>query len=150
RNLAQERLSIAVGAVASARGALERTVAYALDRKAFGRPVGTFLNSRFQLAACRTEVEVAQAFVDRCLLALNDGTLTPDEAAMAKYWCSEALGRVVDACLQLHGGYGYMTEYPIARDYADARILRIYGGTTEIMKEIIGRAMGLADPKPAR
>ncbi|WP_354702526.1 acyl-CoA dehydrogenase family protein [Paraconexibacter sp. AEG42_29] len=147
RNLAQERMSIAVGAIASARGALERTVEYTLDRKAFGRPVGTFQNSRFVLAGCRTEVEVAQAFVDRCLLALNAGTLTPDEAAMAKYWCSEALGRVVDSCLQLHGGYGYMTEYPIARDYADARILRIYGGTTEIMKEIIGRAMGLGDVK---
>jgi alkylation response protein AidB-like acyl-CoA dehydrogenase len=145
RNLAQERLSIAVGAIASARGALERTVAYTLDRKAFGRPVATFQNSRFQLAGCRTEIEVAQAFVDRCLVALNAGALAPDEAAMAKYWCSEALGRVVDTCLQLHGGYGYMLEYPIARDYADARILRIYGGTTEIMKEIIGRAMGLGD-----
>jgi acyl-CoA dehydrogenase len=146
-NLAQERLSIAVGAVASARGVVERAVDYTLERKAFGRPVGTFQNARFSLAACRTEVEVAQAFVDRCLAALNDGTLTPDEAAMAKYWCSEAQGRVVDACLQLYGGYGYMLEYQIARDYADARISRIYGGTTEIMKEVIGRAMGLAEPR---
>jgi alkylation response protein AidB-like acyl-CoA dehydrogenase len=144
-NLAQERLSIAIGAVAAARGALERTLAYTLDRTAFGRPIGTFQNSRFELAKARTEVEVAQAFVDRCLVAAAEGTLTADEAAMAKYWCSEAQGRVIDACLQLHGGYGYMLEYPIARDYADARISRIYGGTTEIMKEVIGRAMGLGE-----
>jgi alkylation response protein AidB-like acyl-CoA dehydrogenase len=144
-NLAQERLSIAVGAVAAARGALERTVQYVLDRKAFGRPIGTFQNSRFELAKAKTEVEVAQAFVDRCLQAAADGFLTPDEAAMAKYWCTEAQGRVIDACLQLHGGYGYMQEYQIARDYVDARISRIYGGTTEIMKEVIGRAMGLGE-----
>jgi alkylation response protein AidB-like acyl-CoA dehydrogenase len=144
-NLAQERLSIAVGAVAAARGALERTLEYALHRKAFGRQIGTFQNSRFELAKARTEVEVAQAFVDRCLVAACDGTLTADEAAMAKYWCSEAQGRVIDACLQLHGGYGYMLEYQIARDYADARISRIFGGTTEIMKEVIGRAMGLGE-----
>jgi alkylation response protein AidB-like acyl-CoA dehydrogenase len=146
-NLAQERLSIAVGAVAAARGALERTLRYVCDRKAFGRPVGTFQNSRFKLAECRTEVEVAQAFVDHCMAAIVAGELAADEAAMAKYWCSEVQGRVTDACLQLHGGYGYMLEYPIARDYADARISRIYGGTTEIMKEIIGRAMGLGEPR---
>jgi alkylation response protein AidB-like acyl-CoA dehydrogenase len=145
RNLAQERLSIAVGSVASARGALQRTVEYALDRKAFGQPIGTFQNSRFVLAECRTEVEVAQAFIDRCLVALREGRLSADEAAMAKYWASEAQGRVVDTCLQMHGGYGYMLEYPVARDYADARISRIYGGTTEIMKEVIGRAMGLGE-----
>jgi alkylation response protein AidB-like acyl-CoA dehydrogenase len=145
RNLAQERLSIAVGAVAAARGALDRTLAYCRERTAFGRPIGTFQNSRFELAKAKTEVEVAQAFVDRCLQGTVDGTLTPDEAAMAKYWCSEAQGRVVDACLQLHGGYGYMVEYPIARDYVDARVSRIYGGTTEIMKEVIGRAMGLGE-----
>jgi alkylation response protein AidB-like acyl-CoA dehydrogenase len=144
-NLAQERLSIAVGAVAAARGALERTVQYVLDRKAFGRPIGTFQNSRFELAKAKTEVEVTQAFVDRCLQAAADGFLTPEAAAMAKYWCSEAQGRVIDACLQLHGGYGYMQECQIARDYADARISRIYGGTTEIMKEVIGRAMGLGE-----
>jgi alkylation response protein AidB-like acyl-CoA dehydrogenase len=144
-NLAQERLSIAVGAVAAARGALDRTLEYALDRTAFGRPIGTFQNSRFELARARTEVEVAQAFVDRCLQAAVAGSLTADEAAMAKYWCSEAQGRVIDACLQLHGGYGYMLEYQIARDYADARVSRIYGGTTEIMKEVIGRAMGLGE-----
>ncbi|HEY3019815.1 MAG TPA: acyl-CoA dehydrogenase family protein [Solirubrobacteraceae bacterium] len=147
QHLAQERMSIAVGAVAAARGALERTLGYVLDRRAFGRPVGTFQNSRFKLAECRTEVEVAQAFVDRCLELHVAGELTADEAAMAKYWSSEAQGRVIDACLQLHGGYGYMLEYPIARDYADARISRIYGGTTEIMKEIIGRSMGLGEPR---
>jgi alkylation response protein AidB-like acyl-CoA dehydrogenase len=146
-NLAQERLSIAIGAVASARGTLQRTLAYATDRHAFGRPIGTFQNSRFVLAHCRTEVEVAQAFVDRCLVQHVASRLTPDEAAMAKLWASEAQGRVVDACLQLHGGYGYMLEYPVARDYADARVSRIYGGTSEIMKEVIGRAMGLGEPR---
>jgi alkylation response protein AidB-like acyl-CoA dehydrogenase len=147
RSLVQERLSIAVGAVAAARGALERTLTYVTERTAFGRPVGTFQNSRFRLAECHTEVEVAQAFVDRALTAHVAGELTPEQAAMAKYWCTEAQGRVVDACLQLHGGYGYMLEYPIARDYADARISRIYGGTNEIMREVIGRGMGLAEPR---
>ena len=90
-----------------------------------------------------TEIEIAQAFVDRCVLALNAGTLSAEEAAMAKWWCTELQGRVADACVQLHGGYGYMTEYPIARAFTDARITRIYGGTTEIMKEIIGRSLGL-------
>ena len=90
-----------------------------------------------------TEIEVAQAFVDRCVLALNAGTLSADDAAMAKWWCTELQGRVADACVQLHGGYGYMTEYPISRAFTDARITRIYGGTTEIMKEIIGRSLGL-------
>jgi acyl-CoA dehydrogenase len=145
RNLAQERLSIAIGAVAAARGALERTLGYALERTAFGRPIGTFQNSRFELAKARTEVEVAQAFVDSCLLAAAEGALTAAEAAMAKYWCTESQGRVIDTCLQLHGGYGYMLEYQIARDYADARVSRIYGGTSEIMKEVIGRAMGLGE-----
>jgi alkylation response protein AidB-like acyl-CoA dehydrogenase len=146
RNLAQERLSIAIGAVAAARGALEATLAYVTDRRAFGRPIGTFQHSRFTLAECRTEVEVCQAFVDRCLQALVAGELGAEEAAMAKWWCTEMQGRVIDACLQLHGGYGYMLEYPIARAYADARVSRIYGGTNEIMKEIIGRSMGLGEP----
>jgi alkylation response protein AidB-like acyl-CoA dehydrogenase len=95
------------------------------------------------MAEMATEIEIAQSFIDRCVLALNAGELTADEAAMAKWWCTELQGRVVDACVQLHGGYGYMTEYPVARAYADARITRIYGGTTEIMKEIIGRSLGL-------
>jgi alkylation response protein AidB-like acyl-CoA dehydrogenase len=146
-SLVQERLSIAIGAVAAARGALERTLTYVKERTAFGRPVGTFQNSRFKLAECKTEVEVAQAFVDRALAAHVTGELSVAEAAMAKYWCTEAQGRVIDACLQLHGGYGYMLEYPIARDYVDARVSRIYGGTNEIMREVIGRGLGLADPK---
>jgi alkylation response protein AidB-like acyl-CoA dehydrogenase len=144
-NLAQERLSIAIGAVAAARGAVQRTIEYVLERSAFGRPIGTFQNSRFALAQAQTEVEVAQAFVDRCLREAVDGRLTAERAAMAKLWCSEAQGRVIDACVQLHGGYGYMVEYQIARDYADARISRIYGGTSEIMKEVIGRGMGLGE-----
>jgi alkylation response protein AidB-like acyl-CoA dehydrogenase len=142
-NLPQERMSIAVTGVAAARAAFERTLAYAKERRAFGQPIGTFQHSRFALAEMATEIEVAQSFVDRCVLALNAGELTADEAAMAKWWCTELQGRVVDRGVQLHGGYGYMTEYPIGRAYADARITRIYGGTTEIMKEIIGRSLGV-------
>jgi alkylation response protein AidB-like acyl-CoA dehydrogenase len=141
-NLPQERLSIAVTGVAAARVALGWTLAYAKERTAFGQPIGSFQNSRFRLAEMATEVEVAQAFVDKCVLALNAGELTAEDAAMAKWWCTELQGRV-DAGVQLHGGYGYMAEYPIARAYADARITRIYGGTTEIMKEIIGRSLGV-------
>jgi alkylation response protein AidB-like acyl-CoA dehydrogenase len=141
--LPQERLSIAVTGVAAARQALEVTLAYVKERTAFGQPIGSFQNSRFRLAEMATEVEIAQTFVDRCVVALDDGLLTAEEAAMAKWWCTELQKRVVDACVQLHGGYGYMAEYPIARAYADARITTIYGGTTEIMKEIIGRSLGL-------
>ena len=136
--LPQERLSIAVTGVAAARQALDVTLDYVKERTAFGQPIGSFQNSRFRLAEMATEVEIAQTFVDRCVLALNDGALTAEEAAMAKWWCTELQKRVVDTCVQLHGGYGYMAEYPIARAYADARITTIYGGTTEIMKEIIG------------
>ena len=142
-NLPQERLSIAIAGVAAARAALGWTLDYTKDRKAFGQPVGSFQNSRFVLAEVATEVEVGQAFVDQCVVALNQSTLTAEEAAMAKWWCTELQKRVVDRCLQLHGGYGYMMEYPIARAYADARVTTIYGGTTEIMKEIIGRSLGL-------
>jgi len=141
--LPQERLSIGVTGVAAARQALDITLEYVKERTAFGQPIGSFQNSRFRLAEMATEVEIAQTFVDRCVLALNDGTLTAQEAAMAKWWCTELQQRVVDTCLQLHGGYGYMTEYPIARAYADARISSIYGGTTEIMKEIIGKSLGV-------
>jgi alkylation response protein AidB-like acyl-CoA dehydrogenase len=141
-NLPQERLSIAAAGVAAARAALGWTIEYCKERTAFGQPIGSFQNSKFVLAECATEVEVAQAFVDKAVLALNDGALTAEEAAMAKWWCTELQKRVVDRCLQLHGGYGYMLEYPIARAYADARITTIYGGTTEIMKEIIGRSLG--------
>jgi alkylation response protein AidB-like acyl-CoA dehydrogenase len=141
--LPQERLSIAISGVAGARTALDLTLAYVKDRKAFGQPIGSFQNTRFRLAEMVTEIDLAQTFIDRCIEALNDGELTVADAAKAKWWCTELQGRVVDACLQLHGGYGYMLEYPIARAYADARITRIYGGTTEIMKEIIGRSLGL-------
>ncbi len=141
--LPQERLSIGVTGVAAARQALDVTLAYVKERTAFGQPIGSFQNSRFRLAEMATEVEIAQTFVDRCVLALNEGALTAEEAAMAKWWCTELQKRVIDTCLQLHGGYGYMTEYPIARAYADARITTIYGGTTEIMKEIIGRSLGV-------
>jgi alkylation response protein AidB-like acyl-CoA dehydrogenase len=142
-NLPQERLSIAVAGVAAARAALGWTLDYTKERTAFGQPVGTFQNSRFALAEMATEIEIGQAFVDQCVVALNAEQLTAEEAAMAKWWTTELQKRVVDRCLQLHGGYGYMMEYPIARAYADARITTIYGGTTEIMKEIIGRSMGL-------
>ena len=142
-NLPQERLSIAAAAVAAVRAALGWTLDYVKERKAFGQPIGSFQNSRFVLAEVATELEIAQSFIDRCVLALNAGTLTAEDAAMAKWWCTELQKRSVDRCLQLFGGYGYMLEYPIARAYADARITTIYGGTTEIMKELIGRQLGL-------
>ncbi|HEX6424547.1 MAG TPA: acyl-CoA dehydrogenase family protein [Acidimicrobiales bacterium] len=142
-NLPQERLSIAATGVAAARAAFDQTLAYVKERHAFGQPVGSFQNSRFRMAEMATEIEIAQTFVDRCVRALNAGELSAEEAAMAKWWCTELQGRVADACVQLHGGYGYMAEYPVARAFADARITRIYGGTTEIMKEIIGRSFGL-------
>ena len=143
RNLPQERLSIAATGVAAARQALEWTLVYVKDRTAFGQPVGSFQNSRFRLAEMATEIELGETFVDRCVLALNEGALTAEEAAMAKWWCTELQKRVIDGCVQLHGGYGYMAEYPIARAYSDARVTTIYGGTTEIMKEIIGRSLGV-------
>jgi alkylation response protein AidB-like acyl-CoA dehydrogenase len=142
-NLPQERLSIAAAGVAAARAALDWTIDYCRERKAFGQSIGSFQNSKFVLAECETEVRIGQEFVDRCVLALNDGELTAEEAAMAKWWCTELQKRVVDRGVQLHGGYGYMLEYPIARAYADARVTTIYGGTTEIMKEIVGRSLGL-------
>jgi alkylation response protein AidB-like acyl-CoA dehydrogenase len=142
-NLAQERLSIAISAVASARAALDWTLEYVKERQAFGQPVGSFQNSRFALAEMKTEVELATVFVDKAVMDLNAGELSVEDAAMAKWWCTELQGRVVDRCVQLHGGYGYMLEYPIAKAYADARITRIYGGTTEIMKEIVGRSLGV-------
>jgi alkylation response protein AidB-like acyl-CoA dehydrogenase len=142
-NLAQERLSIAIAAVAAAAGALEWTLAYVKERQAFGQPVGAFQHSRFTLAEVKTEIDLGQVFLDRCVELLGEGRLSVEDAAEAKWWCTEMQGRVMDRCLQLHGGYGYMAEYPISRAYADARITRIYGGTTEIMKEIIGRSLGL-------
>ena len=142
-NLAQERLSIAVTGVASARAALRWTVDYVKERKAFGQPLSAFQNTKFVLAEVTTAVDVAQAYVDQCVLKLNAGTLTAAEAAQAKYWCTELQQSAVDKCLQLFGGYGFMTEYPIARAYADARVTTIYGGTTEVMKTIIAKSLGL-------
>ncbi|MDJ0105722.1 acyl-CoA dehydrogenase family protein [Rhodococcus erythropolis] len=137
--LPRERLSIAASAISSARAAYEWTKDYAFDRTAFGKPIGDFQNTRFALAEMLTEIDVTQAYVDNAVLAINDDQLSAVEAAQAKWWASELQKRVVDRCVQLHGGYGYMMEYPIARAYVDSRIQTIYGGTTEIMKEIIGR-----------
>jgi alkylation response protein AidB-like acyl-CoA dehydrogenase len=142
-NLAQERMSIAIAAVSAAQAAFDVTLEYVKERTAFGQPVGSFQASRFALAEMKTEIELATVYVDQAVVALNVGELSPEDAAMAKWWTTELQGRVVDRCLQLHGGYGYMLEYPIARYYGDARITRIYGGTTEIMKEIVGRSLGV-------
>jgi alkylation response protein AidB-like acyl-CoA dehydrogenase len=140
-NLPQERLSIAVSGVAAAEAALRWTLDYVRERKAFGSPIASFQNTRFELAEMRTEIDVSQVFVDRCVEALNVRELSVEEAAEAKWWCTELQKRTVDRCVQLHGGYGYMLEYPIAQAYVDARVTTIYGGTTEIMKEIIGRSL---------
>ena len=142
-NLPAERLSIAVSAVAGARAVFDETVTYAKNRTAFGQPIGAFQHNRFVLAELDTELDLARTYVDRCLEAVVTGELTAVEAAKAKWWTTELQKRVVDACVQLHGGYGYMLEYPVARAYLDARVQTIYGGTTEIMKEIIGRDLGL-------
>jgi alkylation response protein AidB-like acyl-CoA dehydrogenase len=142
-NLPQERLSIAASAVAAAEAALSWTLEYVRERRAFGQPIGSFQSSRFTLAEARTELDIARTFIDRCVGELDAGELTAEDAAMAKWWCTDLQGSVVDRCLQLYGGYGYMLEYPIARAYVDARVTRIYGGTNEIMKEIIGRSLGL-------
>jgi alkylation response protein AidB-like acyl-CoA dehydrogenase len=143
-NLARERLSLAVSAMAGARTALEQTTEYVRSRTAFGAPIGALQNTRFRLAEIATEVDLGTSYVDQCVVALNAGTLDAVDAAKAKWWTSEMLGRTLDTCVQLHGGYGYMHEYPVARAWADARVNRIYGGTTEIMKEIIGRSLELA------
>jgi alkylation response protein AidB-like acyl-CoA dehydrogenase len=142
-NLPQERVSIAIAAVASAEAALDWTIEYVRERRAFGRSIATFQHTRFELAEMTTAVAVARAFLDRCIERLDADSLSSEEAAMAKWWCTDLQGDVTDRCLQLHGGYGYMTEYPIARAYADARVTRIYGGTNEIMKEIVGRGLGI-------
>jgi long-chain-acyl-CoA dehydrogenase len=137
--LPRERMSIAVMAVAATRAALGWTVEYTKQRTAFGQPIAAFQNTQFELASCVTEFEVLEAYVDKAVLALNAGTLSAVDAAKAKLWGTEVQNRVIDRCLQLFGGYGYMNEYPIARAFADARVQRIYGGTSEIMKTIIGR-----------
>ncbi len=140
-NLPQERLSIAVACIGAAQAALNWTVEYCKERTAFGQPIGSFQNSRFKLAEMRTEIEIGTQYVDQCVVALNEDRLSAEDAAMAKWWCSELQKRTVDTCVQLHGGYGYMNEYKIARAWADSRIQTIYGGTSEIMKEIVGRAI---------
>jgi alkylation response protein AidB-like acyl-CoA dehydrogenase len=142
-NLPQERLNIAVSAVAAAEAAYEMTLRYSKSRTAFGQPIGRFQHSKFTLAEMATEVQIARVFVDRCVELHIRRELTAVEAAMAKWWTTELHKKVVDACVQLHGGYGYMLEYPIAKAYLDTRVETIFGGTTEIMKEIIGRSLGL-------
>jgi alkylation response protein AidB-like acyl-CoA dehydrogenase len=143
QELPWERLQIAITAIAKAEAAIEWTVAYVNERKAFGASVSTFQNTRFTLAELATETQIARVFVDRCTELLMQNKLDTATASMAKYWCSDLECKVVDACVQLHGGYGYMLEYPIARAYLDARVQRIYGGTNEIMKEVISRSLGL-------
>lgn len=142
-NLPQERLSVAVAGLAAARAAIDWTIDYVRERRAFGKPIGDFQATRFTLADLVTEVDIMQTFLDRAVEDLLDERLTVVDAAKAKLWATELQGRVIDACVQLHGGYGYMLEYPIARAYIDARISRIYGGTSEIMKEIVGRSLKL-------
>jgi acyl-CoA dehydrogenase len=141
RELPWERLQLAIAAVASAAAALDDTIEYTRTRQAFGKPVLDFQNTRFKLAELRSEVQIAQVFVDRCMQLVLDAELDPVTAAMAKYWCTDLQCKVVDECLQLHGGYGYMQEYAISRAYVDARAQRIYGGTNEIMKDIISRTL---------
>jgi len=143
RNLPQERLSIAVTAVANAEYVLEMTVGYAQERTAFGKAIGNFQANRFAIAEMATEIRAGRAYVDDCIMRHVEGELSAAEAAGAKYWATELEWRVVDRCLQLHGGYGYMDEYEIATRWRDARVQRIYGGTNEIMKEIVGRDLGL-------
>lgn len=138
-NLPLERIGIAVGAVTAARAAYEWTKNYAFERQAFGKPIGDLQNTRFVLAEMLTEIEVTESHIDRCVIALNAGELTAVDASKAKWWATELQKRVVDRGVQVHGGYGFMMEYPIGRAYVDTRIQTIYGGTTEVMKEIIGR-----------
>ncbi|HNP58982.1 MAG TPA: acyl-CoA dehydrogenase family protein [Gordonia sp. (in: high G+C Gram-positive bacteria)] len=143
QNLPSERLSIGISAIAGARAIFEETVEYVKSRKAFGKPIGSFQANRFTLAEMSTELDVAQAYIDRCLQAVVDGELTAVDASKNKWWCTELAKKVIDQCLQLHGGYGFMNEYAVGRAYCDSRIQTIFGGTTEIMKDLIGRDMGL-------
>jgi alkylation response protein AidB-like acyl-CoA dehydrogenase len=146
--LPQERLSAAISNVAHAGGVVESTLAYVKERKAFGRSVGSFQHSRFLLAELVTQLDVAQAFVDRCVEAHVAGRLTAVDAAKAKWWSAEMQNRVLEACVQLHGGYGYMQEYEVARAWCDARVTTIWAGSNEIMKEVIGRDLGLGEERP--
>ena len=150
--LAEERLLGAVGYNAAAEAAFEITMDYIQERKAFGRTIADFQNTRFKMADMRTEIDIAQAYIDQCVVEHNEGNLSADDAAKAKLFCSELEGRVMDACVQLHGGAGYMDEYPICRMYLNARVSRIYAGSSEIMRELIARSIGLdsrkKQPKP--
>jgi long-chain-acyl-CoA dehydrogenase len=141
QQLPQERLIIACGAIGAMEGAVERTIAYCKEREAFGGPLTQFQNTRFKLAECKTKTAVARAFLDECMGEHLRGELSVEKAAMAKYWLTDTQGEVLDDCVQLHGGYGFMQEYAIAEMWADARVQRIYGGTNEIMKELIARAL---------
>ncbi|MBM1556102.1 acyl-CoA dehydrogenase family protein [Sulfitobacter mediterraneus] len=141
QQLPQERLIIGCGAVGAMEGAVERTIAYCKEREAFGGPLTQFQNTRFQLAECKTKTMVARAFLDECIADHLRGELTVEKAAMQKYWLTDTQGEVLDACLQLHGGYGFMQEYAVGEMWADARVQRIYGGTNEIMKELIARGL---------
>src|ERR1700760_82175 len=141
--LPQERLSVAVANIAHAAAALAETLTYGKERQAFGRPIGTFQHSRFLLAEMQTEIDAGRAFVDQCVMAHVEGELTAVDAAKAKWWTAEIQNRILDRCVQLHGGYGFMDEYRVARFWADGRVSKIWGGTNEIMKDLIGRSMGL-------
>lgn len=141
QELPWERVQIAVSAIAAAEGVLDETLRYVKERKAFGKQLIDFQATRFALAELQTELQIGRVFVDRCLELVCDGKLDARTAAMAKYWSTDLMCKLIDHCLQLHGGYGYMVEYPVARAYADARVTRIYGGANEIMKEIIGRSL---------
>jgi alkylation response protein AidB-like acyl-CoA dehydrogenase len=143
QNLPRERVAIGSAALAGAEKVFEDTLEYCKQRQAFGRPIGRFQHNRFVLAEMATELAVARSFTDRCITEHNAGRLGTEEASMLKWWDTELCNRVIDRCVQLHGGYGYMMEYPVARAYANARVQTIFGGTTEIMKEIIGRGLGV-------
>jgi alkylation response protein AidB-like acyl-CoA dehydrogenase len=143
QNLPRERVAIGAAALAGAEGIFAKTLEYCKQRQAFGRPIGTFQYNRFVLAEMATELAVARAFTDKAIVEHNAGTLTNEDASMVKWWDTELCNRVVDRCVQLHGGYGYMLEYPVARAFIDGRVQSIFGGTTEIMKEIIGRGLGV-------
>jgi alkylation response protein AidB-like acyl-CoA dehydrogenase len=143
QNLPQERVSIACIAIAAIEAVLDMTLDYVKGREAFGKPIGKFQNTRFTLAEMATEAYIARVFVNHCIEQLNKGEVDTALASMAKWWTTELQKKIVDQGVQMHGGYGYMMEYPIAKAYADTRIQTIYGGTTEIQKEIIGRFLGL-------
>ena len=146
--LPQERVSAAISNLSHAAGAVESTLAYVKERRAFGRPIGSFQHNRFLLAELVTQLDVAQAYIDRCIEAHVAGRLTAVDAAKAKWWSAEVQNRVLDACVQLHGGYGYMQEYEVARAWCDARVTTIWAGSNEIMKELIGRDLGLGEARP--